>query len=216
MSVVEARAPGSRERQRVATRERVFLAGLDEIRRAGVAGAQVDRIVAGLGISRGTFYFHFPTKEQVLLEWERRREVELLERLGGATVAAPRSLRASLLEVVTFLGRLLSSPGERQLVLDTLAIHVREGANPTVYPLLGEIERRIAAAAARGDVRKDLDPRALAVLFLGNVVGFVVGSVDPSAPHPEAEMLVDVFLSGVTARGHAPRARRTRRPRAGA
>src|SRR6185369_17839590 len=88
-----------RDRQRVETRERLYEAALDEIRSVGFAAAQVDRIVAAVGVARGTFYFHFPTKADLLLEWQRRREVDIVSRLGEAG-REPRTLQKALLQVV--------------------------------------------------------------------------------------------------------------------
>ncbi len=189
---------GSRDRQREETRERLFQAALEEIQRVGLTDAQVDRIVVAAGVARGTFYFHFPTKEDVLLEWERRREADLLARFEGPKTR-PRALRASLLEVVRYVVGVHASAEGRRLILDALAMHVREAADLASYPLLTEIERRLAEAAARGEVRDDLDPRGLAILFLSNLFGFLVIPADPRQPHPDANLLVDVFLSGVKA-----------------
>jgi len=213
--------PNARERQRVETRERLFRAALAELRKHGVDGAQVDRIVAAARVSRGSFYFHFPTREDVLLEWERRREVEIVEQIGrtldasGASGAAgdvkTTPLREALLEVIAFLDRLPGSTDGR-LLLDTLAIHVRRGVDPTSYPLLAEIERRLAVAQQRRELRLGIDARQAAILFLSNVFGFLVARVTSRPPHPEAALLVDVFLSGVTPRrtsaARAPRRRR--------
>src|SRR5438105_979273 len=102
---------GTRERQRVETRERLFQAALAEIRHTGVAGAQVDRIVTTAGVARGTFYFHFPSKEDVLLEWERRREGEIVALLKD-NPHRRLPLRMALLGVVTFLTALESAPSE--------------------------------------------------------------------------------------------------------
>lgn len=187
---------GTRERQRVETRERLFQAALDEIRHTGVAGAQVDRIVAVAGVARGTFYFHFPTKEDVLLEWERRREGEIVAMLkDNPHLRLP--LRMALLGVVTFLTALESAPSERRLLLETLAMHVRHMADPSGYPLLNELEKIVEAARDRGEVRADIQPRELAILFLSNVFGFLVGHADPRMRQPDANLLVDVFLTGI-------------------
>jgi AcrR family transcriptional regulator len=203
-------AKGTRERQRVETRERLFQAALDEIREAGVAGAQIDRIVAAVGVARGTFYFHFATKEDVLLEWERRREGEIVALLqGNPHLRLP--LRAALLGVVTFLTALESAPSERRLLLETLAMHVRHLADPSGYPLLNELERIIEAARERGEIRDDIQPRELAILFLSNVFGFLVGHADPRMRQPSAEQLVDVFLSGVAPSGGRATGRTRRR-----
>jgi AcrR family transcriptional regulator len=191
-------APGTRDRQRAETRERLFEAGIAEISTAGLGAAQVDRIVAAVGVSRGTFYFHFPSKADLLREWEARREHEIVAHLGRAG-ARTRTLRSSLLEVVGFLADLVGSPDGR-LVLETLAVHVREGSDPEAYLLLGEIERLLATAATSGELRADIDARPAAILFLSNVFGFLVMRTTSQPPHPGPELLVDIFLSGVTAR----------------
>jgi len=194
----EVAAKGPRERQRVETRERLFQAALEEIRHAGVAGAQVDRIVSAVGVARGTFYFHFPSKEDVLLEWERRREGEIVALLKDSPhMQLP--LRTALIGIVSFLIMLESAPSERRLLLETLAMHVRHMADPNAYPLLNELERLVEAARDRGEVRADIQPRELAILFLSNVFGFLVGHADPRMRNPSADLLVDVFLSGVQA-----------------
>jgi AcrR family transcriptional regulator len=204
-----------RDRQRVETRERLFQAGLDEIRRVGMAAAQVDRIVAAVGVSRGTFYFHYPTKADLLLDWELRREAEMIALLEHAERRS-RPLRAALLEVVRFLADLLASP-DGGLVLDVLAIHLQQAGGPQPYLLLGEIERRLAAGAAKGELRRDVDARQLATLFLSNVFGFLVArtSAPPSSLAPE--VLVDVFLAGaigaVAPRRRAKRGAARRAPR---
>jgi TetR/AcrR family transcriptional regulator, repressor for uid operon len=185
-----------RDRKGDRTRERLFQAALDEIRHTGVAGAQVDRIVSVAGVARGTFYFHFPTKEDVLLEWERRREGEIVALLkDGPHLQLP--LRIALLGVVTFLTALESAPSERRLLLETLAMHVRHMADPSGYPLLNELEKIVEAARDRGEIRPDIQPRELAILFLSNVFGFLVGHADPRMRQPDANLLVDVFLTGV-------------------
>jgi AcrR family transcriptional regulator len=50
------------------TRARLFDAALAEIGRSGLAGADVTAIASAAGVVQGTFYFHFPTKEHVLVE----------------------------------------------------------------------------------------------------------------------------------------------------
>src|SRR6201997_5724672 len=63
-----------REAKRLQTRERLMGAAVAEVTRTGMAEADVGAIVAAAGVAHGTFFFHFPTKEHVLLELERREE----------------------------------------------------------------------------------------------------------------------------------------------
>ena len=81
MGTDSATAPTRRDRQRAATRERIFEAAMAEFREAGFANAQVDRIARAAGVVRGTFYFHFPSKEHVLIELEQRYSTQVASRL---------------------------------------------------------------------------------------------------------------------------------------
>src|SRR3954468_16881151 len=75
---------GVREVRRQETRARLFDAAIAEINEAGVAGADVTAIASAAGVVRGTFYFHFPTKEHVLVELERREETKIVAELRDA------------------------------------------------------------------------------------------------------------------------------------
>src|SRR5262249_56340205 len=80
----------SRTRQRLETRDRLFEAALAEFRRAGVAAAEIERIVRAAGVARGTFYLHFPTKDHVLMELLRRKQAVLARRLAAPREPPPR------------------------------------------------------------------------------------------------------------------------------
>jgi TetR/AcrR family transcriptional regulator, repressor for uid operon len=75
-------AATGRDAQRQQTRERVYAAALAEFKRTGLAAADVRDIAAAAGVARGTFYFHFPTKEHVLAEFERQEEARLVAQLA--------------------------------------------------------------------------------------------------------------------------------------
>lgn len=80
------RKPAStvREARRLETRARLYDAALAEISGRGLAAADVSAIAAAAGVVRGTFYFHFPTKEHVLVEAERNEEARIVSELGDA------------------------------------------------------------------------------------------------------------------------------------
>ena len=95
-SVAESPSGGVREARRLETRARLFDAALAEISRRGLAAADVSAIAAAAGVVRGTFYFHFPTKEHVLIEVERNEETRIISELGDAK----GDLASVLLQVV--------------------------------------------------------------------------------------------------------------------
>ena len=49
-----------------------------------MAGADVTAIANAAGVVRGTFYFHFPTKEHVLVELELNEEAKIVAELDVA------------------------------------------------------------------------------------------------------------------------------------
>src|SRR6187200_75168 len=87
----------TREAQRRATRERLFVAAVAEFKRRGVIGADVTAIVADAGVAHGTFFFHFPTKEHVVAELEQREEERIAKQLARST-GSTHDLAATLVE----------------------------------------------------------------------------------------------------------------------
>ena len=185
---------------------------MNEFRRIGAAHAQIDRIATTGGVARGTFYFHFPTKDDVLLEWEHRREAEVVARLEEAR-GAGRSIREVLLEVARFLVHLETSEEDRRLLRDTFSMHLRQPADRERYPLFQVLKEQLARAAERGEIRNDVAAEVVAVLFTSSLVRFLVAHSAPHGPAPKPELLVDVFLNGVGARERAPRTSKTTRRR---
>src|ERR1700758_5778821 len=94
--------PNGREVERRETRQRVYTGAVAEFRRVGMAGADVSVIAREAGVARGTFYFHFPTKEHVLAELERHEEARLATQLEKF-LARPHDLRRALAEGVRLM-----------------------------------------------------------------------------------------------------------------
>ncbi|HEX2567499.1 MAG TPA: TetR/AcrR family transcriptional regulator [Burkholderiales bacterium] len=67
--------------------QRWMAAGLEALRKGGVAGVRIERLAADLGISKGSFYWHFRDREhllQALLDYWSREMTELeFERIRG-------------------------------------------------------------------------------------------------------------------------------------
>jgi TetR/AcrR family transcriptional repressor of uid operon len=193
--------PSQREEQRVRTRERIFAAALEEFRRVGASAAQIPRIAEAAGVVRGTFYFHFPSKEHVLLE--------LADRVQGEIAAALQPLRergASIDEVVTRLvdsiREVTEDLGGSRLLSDLMAMYVRapmeEGTPDAPTQLRDELSLQLGEAVARGELRSDIEPEPLAGMMLNSIFGLI------AAPRPllrdraaELALFKDVFLRGM-------------------
>lgn len=166
-----AQVVGVREAQRLQTRARVFDAAVAEFGRSGLAGADVAAIAAAAGVARGTFYFHFPTKEHVLVELERAEEAKIAETLDSGP-AEPDDL----LSLLTLLVHRVLAAEERLgpvVFKDMLGLHF-SATRPiedelSEHPLAGFVIAAIADAQAAGRVSRDADPGELGVIFLSGL-----------------------------------------------
>ena len=119
MAVVDR--PSAREAKRLQTRERLMGAAIAEFTRSGIAAADVGAIVTAAGVAHGTFFFHFPTKEHVLLELERREEERIAKQL--ARFAASNDDLPSILNEAIRLVMGLERRLGALLFKDFLALH---------------------------------------------------------------------------------------------
>jgi AcrR family transcriptional regulator len=173
-------AGGIREVRRLETRGRLFDAALAEIARQGLAGADVATIAASAGVVRGTFYFHFPTKEHVLIELERNEELRIARELG--------EVNTDLGSVLSLLIRHVLDAQRRWgavVFRDMLGLHFSSsrpvGDELTQHPLAEYLVRVIRRAQAAGEVFPDADAAELATFFLTGLFALLATGIDDAA-----------------------------------
>ncbi|OBK45618.1 TetR/AcrR family transcriptional regulator [Mycobacterium kubicae] len=162
---VAAPTGGVREARRLETRARLLDAALAEISRRGVGAADVSAIAAAAGVVRGTFYFHFPTKEHVLVEVERDEENRIISEIADST-GDLASVLSRVVQHVLDAERRLGAVVFR----DMLGLHF-SSTRPVEdelaqHPLAGFLVGVISRAQDAGQVPSHADPAELAVFFL--------------------------------------------------
>jgi AcrR family transcriptional regulator len=166
MAVVDK--PSARETKRLQTRERLMGAAIAEFKRSGMAEADVGSIVTAAGVAHGTFFFHFPTKEHVLLELERREEERIAKQLSRF-VGSQHDLPSTLKEAVRLVMSLERRLGA-VLFKDFLALHFSQTRPPAdesrEHPVIVLVAQEIEGAQQRGQVDPDVNPMNSAVFFL--------------------------------------------------
>jgi len=202
--------PRPRERAGDRTRARLFEASLAEFRRVGVEAASIARIAGRAGVSRSAFYFHFPTKEHVLLELQWSLERETVERL--ARCRGLREVLKEFVETMVDAERRLESSG---LLRDILILYARRPAGVDLgdqpLPLVKALGQHFAAGARRGELRPDLEPERANRLCLASVFGYLIAA-GAGGPDQRADLLslVSTYLApSASRRGGARRSRAT-------
>jgi AcrR family transcriptional regulator len=96
-----------------ATRKRILDVATELFYANGLRSVSADRIVAQVGITKVTFYRHFPTKEDLIVAYlERRAEWERAA-VASARAAAPGKPGDALRMIVDGIGQESCSPGFR-------------------------------------------------------------------------------------------------------
>lgn len=180
----------AREARRLQTRERLLGAATAEFKRTGMAQADVGAIVAAAGVAHGTFFFHFPTKEHVLLELERREEERItkqFEKFLGEHHGLSDILGESA-RLIIDLERRLGDP----LFTEFLALHFSPTRPPAEngehHPLIVLIAERIELARERGEIDNDVVAMNSAVFFLLGLYALLITTHDwPTRPELVAD-----------------------------
>ncbi|OBK14496.1 TetR/AcrR family transcriptional regulator [Mycobacterium asiaticum] len=158
----------ARETKRLQTRERLMGAAVAEFKRSGMADADVGNIVAAAGVAHGTFFFHFPTKEHVLLELEHREEQRIANQFARF-LEAEHDLADALQEAVRLVSGLERRLGG-VLFKEFLALHFSQTRPPAEdgrdHPIIVGVAREIEQAQQRGSVDPEVIPMNSAVFFL--------------------------------------------------
>jgi AcrR family transcriptional regulator len=121
-----------------------LVAGLESLRQGGVGGVRVERLAADLGITKGSFYWHFRNRgellEALLAHWAREMTDVEFERIQAMD----------------------SGLGARLLALAQDVLEKGMGRYDPAIRAWARTERRVAAAVGQVDRRR---VRALAGFF---------------------------------------------------
>jgi TetR/AcrR family transcriptional regulator, repressor for uid operon len=184
----------SRVGPRLGTRERLFEAAVREFGRTGMADADIGAIVSAAGVARGTFYFHFPTKEHVLAELTRREEALMAEELADA-LASTLDLKAALAEVIR---RVVAEEARLGHVLfrDVLSLYF-SAAQPELretatHPIVAIVIDQIENARDRREVYAEVEAGYSGVFFLIGLYGLLLTNQDRA---PIRTVALDKYLA---------------------
>lgn len=203
MSIVKdesVRPLNHRERQREETRQRVLEAALTIFRRDGVHSCRIEDIAALAGVSRGSFYFHFPTKEAVLVEVARLGQLPLMEQLERLPP------EASLEVLVDALSEALAAQWKADpeilphVVTATLQGPMLMEHEEVFLPLRPMLARRLKLAQEQGELRTSLPCFALAdLLLLHLLTAMLIWCKNPQSSLPSIlKTSAKIFLHGVS------------------
>ncbi|XVQ15522.1 TetR family transcriptional regulator [Spirillospora sp. CA-255316] len=197
-----------RDVQRRETRRQVFEAAIAEFKRSGMAGADIGAIVKAAGVARGTFYFHFPTKEHVLAELAQQEEDRTAGELGRFLSTA-HDIRSALAEVIRLVVAVEQRVG-KVVFRELLGLHFSPSRPPirpdahawADFPLLALMVKEIERARDQGEVQPETDPVLATQFFILGLYAVLITSHECEASARAG--ILDNFVT-TTLRGLEPR-----------
>jgi len=159
-------APTKHQQRTEATRRALLQSARRVFARDGFEASRIEDVAAAMGHTRGAFYAHFRTKEDLffaLLEQEAQRRVDRIHKVIGRE-STPAARRAAVREF--FVSR-ISDRGWAMLMVEFKLFAVR---HPELRPRLAATHRRIRASLRLegiGDELNDVRKAALEAALAG-------------------------------------------------
>jgi AcrR family transcriptional regulator len=156
-------------------RRAILDAALPAFARDGYAAASLNQIIDASGLTKGGFYFHFPSKQALALaviadhqqRWISRVDAEIsrYDKAVDRLFAAPR--------LIARYAKQGEGPAALNKLVEELARDpdLRDEVCGSLRTWLGTVTEHFAAAQAEGAVRADLDPAMLAQVAVGGFLG---------------------------------------------
>lgn len=198
-------------REKEAIRLRLIEAGKRTLNRSGTRNLRIEEVTQEAGISKGSFYAFFPSKEDFILSvfesWESRYRAALLEKTLASPGDARSALEALFTEAFAILGK---EPGLASLSFREVDLLMEKLPPERIAAHLANDEKvmRETYEAWRGaDIIEDEDFPALMGIF--NCV-FIIAMHHEDFPkgsfEPTARFMAEAFAMRLAKGGKAEKA----------
>jgi len=187
-----------RDKQREETHRRLYHAALEVFARDGVDSCRIEDIAQRAEVSRAAFYFHFPTKEDVLLQLLLEAEQPVVDALEA--LPADASLDTFFQVLVEGFTASWEGTERSKLLLDVFATALRRlrtiAHDRNAEPMRAVVAVRFARAAQAGQLSHVIPAEVLGDFFLLNCLAAMTAWCMQPAP---AVLSLSQMLYGVVA-----------------
>ena len=152
-------------------RERILNTAEDVIARRGYAAAGVQEIVERSGTSKGSFYFHFPSKEKMVMALFERMSQKLIGKVYRTIEKEPTPLH----RVAASIDTLMAVFAAKRTIAHVLLLNIAGNGKaidrkflPFTEKFSGLIKQELDAAVAAGQI-KQVDTGLVALMWVGSI-----------------------------------------------
>ena len=156
-----------RKERKQQTRTRLVDAAVEVFRQRGLASGTIEEIAARAEVSRQTFYFHFDSKESLLLDLMVRVEERMLGRYADLAELPEHTAELATAWAENFLGHAREERGTVLLLMQTMPYELAPdtGVSKFYDDVIGMLAERIPAFADATSTRNPVRHAAALLLF---------------------------------------------------
>lgn len=204
-----AQGPNTRSSATLDSRSQLVEVALRMILDRGVDALRIEDVVAEVGVTKGSLYWHFEDRQGLI----KAAIAEQIRRFSAETIVGMSEAIAESASKDDYLARLapfIIDPFDRAQVRDRwgrLGILVEAQGDPELRAMMQDVQARhlevvvelMTDAQQRGLLRRDLDPRAVAVvLSVINLGSNIIDVLGEHGPTPEAWWgLISFFINAM-------------------
>jgi AcrR family transcriptional regulator len=175
--------PKIAEQARAARREQIIAAGLACFARAGYHTTTMADVAAQAGVSKGTPYLYFASKEALFLALHEQWDCGAMELVEAAIAALPDADRRSPRQVLHAIAAAIAAhvtaePQTCRVLMEARALAAHEPAIAAAVQAsdtatLQQLEQLITAGVSAGEWPEGTDPALAARLFTAGLYGLM-------------------------------------------
>jgi AcrR family transcriptional regulator len=180
-TVVNVKKPNKKEGQRTASTENILVCALDLFVKNGYRATTIDVIAAKAGFTKGAIYFHFKSKDAILLRLLDQAEEFVVNPISNHLAEAGPTADAKLVKFIHTQSVLGLKRTEHVLLLILVSIEFCGAGNKietrvkAIYRrMYTEVEQIIAQGQREGVFRTDFGSRELTTIVMAAHDGVLV------------------------------------------
>lgn len=202
---------GLRRRRKAERPGEILDAAFEAFCERGYAATRLEDVAKRAGVTKGTIYVYFPTKEKLFEDMVRSHSAGLLADADAVLAATAHGSSADKLRALTqfFFNRCVGDRRGREIMRFMVAEGklfpqlVAEHYRDFVTPMMAMVAALLKEGAQAGEFRADLNPEAVKIVIAPTVflsmAKLIFGDALPVDEHAFVAAHIDLALNGLLA-----------------
>ncbi|SES01623.1 TetR/AcrR family transcriptional regulator [Salipaludibacillus aurantiacus] len=184
-------------------KEKILAKSIGLFEKKGFSETSIQDIVDVLGVTKGTFYYYFKSKEELLMDIHLRYISDIVEHQKKIIEDTGKDSRTKLFDIVYMLLKSIETQGASARVFFREMRHLSDKHLEEIIPkrdqFFDQLKAMIEEGMSKGEFRSDLRSDIVTFAVLG-ACNWSYQWFNPNGPVPDyeiAEIYLEIFLNGI-------------------